>query len=115
MLGLLLTLSACSLPDIDVARKLKRADAAGDGFFSKDDNAAKTKHDPHVDDITYLATVRVRFTELHMQPIVFDVRRDRSDAVSFNVLETEKTTTYLHLGYSRSDGPTVGLRFRWHF
>jgi hypothetical protein len=113
MLGLLLTLSACSLPDIDVARKLQRADAAGDGFFSKSDD--RVIQDPHAGDSTYLATVRVSFTEAVVQPVIFDVRRDRSDLVSFNVIESEKTSTYLHLGYDHSEGGVAGLRFRWHF
>jgi hypothetical protein len=113
VLGLLLTLSACSLPDINVERKAKRATAAGAGFFGKTDS--KAFQDRHSGDNSYLATVHVRFTELHMQPVTFDVRKDKRDLVSFNMYESQHTSTYVHLGYSHSDGGIAGLRFSWRF
>lgn len=116
-LGLLLTLSACSLPDINIARKLQRANAAGEGFFSKTDDAVvqNPTQSLHANDTTYLATVRVSFTESGIPPMTFDVRRDKTDMVSFNVQQSEETSTYVHLGYDHTEGGVAGLRFRWHF
>lgn len=108
-LGLLLTLSACSLPDVDVQKKAERANAAGAGFFTKDNGQGSRPTDK-----SYLATVRIRFTET-MQPITFDVRRDRRDLISANLEQTQETSTYLHLGYTHSEGGIAGLRFAWHF
>jgi exonuclease I len=110
---MLLTLCSCSLPDVSVEKKQKSADAAGAGFFTKGDDHAAS--DIHASDSTYLATVHVRFNETGTQSFSFDVRRDRRDTISVNMEETEQTSTYLHLGYTRSEGGIAGLRFTFRF
>ncbi len=111
-LGLLLTLSACSLPQLSVERDGRRVSASNAGFYINND--AHTSDD-RIRGHGYLATVHVLFTPTQTEPVTFDLRRDGHETVSFNVMETKETTTYLHLGYSHDDGETIGVRFRWRY
>lgn len=111
-LGLLLTLSSCSLPDVNVEKRPKTDDASNAGFFSKIDPYGQP--DIHTGGSGYLATVHVYFSD-NGSPATFDIHRNKSDLVSFNVQQGEQTSTYMHLGYTHDDGAIAGLRFTWRF
>lgn len=103
----LIFLSACSFPSMDITRKEK---AERDEAYLFSASAAPGK------DKRYLATVHLRFSEAKdARAIIFDVRRDKRKMIVAKLWESEETTTMLHLGYTRSDGPIAGLRFNWRF
>lgn len=112
MLALLLTLPACSLPHISAERDGTKVIASNGALYVNNDYHAP---DTRMRGNGYLATVRMTFSPTQTEPLVFDLRRDGHETVSFNIMETKQTTTYLHLGYSHDDGETVGVRFRWRF
>jgi hypothetical protein len=112
MLSLLLTLCSCSLPDIAIDKQPKRASVQGVSFFEKHDDHTGAGQSSGRNN--YLATVHLRFTETGA-PVNFDIRRSRDDFISFNMQESQTTSTSMHLGYSRGEGGMAGLRFSWHF
>lgn len=110
-LALLVSLSACTLPQVNV-EKLKTPPAASAALFSQ----PHTFMDGHATDKGYLATVHVRFGESKESgQISFDIRKEKSDRIVATLWQSEETVTTLHIGYSLGQGASIGARFRWSF
>ncbi len=111
---LLMALTACSVPEVDVERKKKHDDYE---TASPSLQSVKTLSPfSRENDNRYLATVRIRLGDSPASKQVrFDVTRDKNRLVSFHMRETQETLSILHLGYTRSEGAVAGMRFTWRF
>ena len=118
VLGLLLTLCSCSmpdLPDITMDKQPQRANMNGGPFFdTKRDDHANFAPGGGLGSNTYLATVRIQYSDTSV-PVSFDIHRNRADFMSLNMQQSQTTSTSLHLGYTGSEGAMAGLRFIWRF
>ncbi len=114
MAFLLLTMVACSLPDVRIDKKPKNADNAQSSLFSKADNTSPSGQG-HVDK-GYLATVHVRFSDSKdAVPINFDISKKKTEMVTFTMWEEKESNSVVHLGYTHSTGGVASIKLTWRF
>jgi len=113
----LFLVTSCSLPEVNLVKTPPRiGNNNGVNYTDSSMTAGPKDRKSAMDklDKTYLASVQVRYSE-DSAPILVDFHRDRHNLVTFNLWRSEESISFVHLGYTGSEGVSAGLRFIWHF
>jgi len=111
--ALFLVLASCSLPEVSVDRKHSHSN---DTTTTPLSSASGSSEQSKFIDKNYLATVHVKLSNSSdAVPIKFDVTRNKRSFLTFVLWESDQAKSFVHLGYTSSDGLITGVQLRWHF